>query len=295
MKPFPMLAKQAEFDKIQYPVLASPKLDGIRAVIHGGQALSRKLIALPNQFIQGFFSDPRYQGLDGELIVGPATAHGCINASTSGVMSRDGEPEFAFHVFDKWDHPGGFEARLAAARDVVERAGSLRIVNLGHALLNGPDELQRFEENALELGYEGVMLRAPSGLYKHGRSTVKEGWMLKVKRHTDSEAEVTSVVEEMFNGNEAERDNLGRTKRSSAKAGKLGKGRAGTLIGKDIHTGWDVEVGSGMNDAAKAEWWAWWQNPNRERRLVKYRYFPVGVKDRPRHPVYASWRSPIDV
>jgi len=32
----PMLAKEAELDKLRFPLLASPKLDGVRAVVRDG-------------------------------------------------------------------------------------------------------------------------------------------------------------------------------------------------------------------------------------------------------------------
>ena len=293
-KPFPMLAAKADESKLKFPLYGSPKLDGIRAVIHNKQALSRKLIALPNRHIQEFFAQPHLQGLDGELIVGEPTDPLCIKHTTSGVMSRDGEPSFTFHVFDKWNSPGAFFERLGAVLEHSTRAMDVRILAHTHVMLHDLGELLVFEAEQLAKGYEGIILRAPDGLYKHGRSTVKEGGMLKVKRFEDSECGITNVVEEMHNSNEAGRDNLGRTKRSSAKAGKSGKGRAGVLVGYDPKYDWPVELGTGMDDADKAEWWEWWCNPNRVPRLAKYKFFPIGVQDRPRHPVYKSWRSPID-
>lgn len=292
-----MLAAAADLKKIQYPVLGFPKIDGIRAVIHRKQALSRKLIALPNQFIQGFFSHDHFQGLDGELVVGSPTDPLCIKHSTSGVMSRDGEPDFTFYVFDKWDaRIPSFQDRLIEARMQVERAGAARVVPLEYQVLHCEDDLLTYEAAQLDAGYEGVILRSHNGAYKHGRSTVREGGLLKLKRFQDSEARVLEVIEEQFNGNDAAKDNLGRTKRSSAKAGKVGKGRAGALRVKDLRTGIVFEVGTGMTDADKEEWWAWWNLPEsqRVRRIVKYKFFAVGMQERPRHPVYLSWRHPMD-
>ena len=291
-----MLAAAADLKKIQYPVLGFPKIDGIRAVIHRKQALSRKLIALPNQFIQGFFNHDRFQGLDGELVVGSPTDPLCIKHSTSGVMSRDGEPDFTFYVFDKWDHNDGYTLRLSEAHYQTQQIRSRRVRHLAGTYIDREDDLLAYEAVQLDAGYEGIILRDPHGAYKHGRSTVREGGLLKLKRFQDSEARVLEVVEEQFNGNEAQKDNLGRTKRSSAKAGKVGKGRAGALRVKDLRTGIVFEVGTGMTDADKEEWWVWWNLPEsqRPRRIVKYKFFAVGMQERPRHPVYLSWRHPMD-
>lgn len=296
-QPFPMLAAAADLTRVQYPVLGFPKIDGIRAVIHNRQALSRKLIALPNQFIQGFFSNEHYQGLDGELVVGSAADPLCIKHSTSGVMSRGGAPDFTFYVFDKWDALSrAYQDRFIEMRLQAERANVPRVVPLEYEVLYREDDLLAYESRQLDLGYEGVILRSHNGAYKHGRSTVREGGLLKLKRFLDSEAEVLEVIEEQLNGNEAQRDNLGRTKRSSAKAGKAGKGRAGALRVCDLTTGVEFEVGTGLTDADKAEWWAWWnQRPAAPERYVKYKFFPVGMQERPRHPVYVSWRHPSDL
>ena len=294
-----MLAAAADLKKIQYPVLGFPKIDGIRAVIHNRQALSRKLIALPNQFIQGFFSNEHYQGLDGELVVGSATDPLCIKHSTSGVMSRDGAPDFTFYVFDKWDYSDNYLHRMHAARQQIEQISAARVRHLGGTHITREDDLLSFEAQQLDLGYEGIILRSHDGVYKHGRSTVREGGLLKLKRFSDSEAEVLEVIEEQFNGNEAQKDNLGRTKRSSAKAGKVGKGRAGALRVRDLTTGVEFEVGTGLTDADKAEWWAWWLKVNRApgvcERVIRYKFFSVGMQERPRHPVFVSMRDARDL
>ena len=299
LRPFPMLAAAADLKKIQYPVLGFPKIDGIRAVIHNRQALSRKLIALPNQFIQGFFSNEHYQGLDGELVVGSATDPLCIKHSTSGVMSRDGAPDFTFYVFDKWDYSDNYVHRMHAARQQIEQINAARVRHLGGTHITREDDLLSFEAQQLDLGYEGIILRSHDGVYKHGRSTVREGGLLKLKRFSDSEAEVLEVIEEQFNGNEAQKDNLGRTKRSSAKAGKVGKGRAGALRVRDLTTGVEFEVGTGLTDADKAEWWAWWLKVNRApgvcERVIRYKFFSVGMQERPRHPVFVSMRDARDL
>ena len=294
-----MLAAAADLKKIQYPVLGFPKIDGIRAVIHNRQALSRKLIALPNQFIQGFFNNEHYQGLDGELVVGSATDPLCIKHSTSGVMSRDGAPDFTFYVFDKWDYSDNYLHRMHAARQQIEQISAARVRHLGGTHITREDDLLSFEAQQLDLGYEGIILRSHDGVYKHGRSTVREGGLLKLKRFSDSEAEVLEVIEEQFNGNEAQKDNLGRTKRSSAKAGKVGKGRAGALRVRDLTTGVEFEVGTGLTDQDKAEWWAWWLKVNRApgvcERVIRYKFFSVGMQERPRHPVFVSMRDARDL
>lgn len=68
----PMLGKDADFNKLRFPLLASPKLDGVRAIIINGVVMSRSLKPIPNKHIQTLFADCEY--LDGELIVGDPTS-----------------------------------------------------------------------------------------------------------------------------------------------------------------------------------------------------------------------------
>ena len=101
------------------PVWLSPKLDGVRCLAGDSKALSRKLKPFPNRFVQSLFCSAAKElhGLDGELIVGSPTHPLCITNTTSGVMSIEGTPDFAFHVFDQWHTPDrSFRERYMAIK-----------------------------------------------------------------------------------------------------------------------------------------------------------------------------------
>lgn len=300
----PMLASPADFSILKYPLFASPKLDGIRAVVLDGKLVSRKLLNIPNKHIFSQLSRPEFDGLDGELIVGSPTADDVYRVTNSAVMSHEGTPAATFYVFDVHDRPEVFSNRLAYLRHSVpslqegnhvrelssnlKSVGAINIVVHEHVHINDHDALLEYETKQIALGYEGLILRSGMGLYKHGRSTAREQYMLKVKRFEDSEAIVLGIVEEMHNGNAAETDNLGRTKRSKAKAGLTGKGTMGALAVRDIRTGVEFEIGTGFTaaDRARMDW---------VNKVVKYKFFPVGVKDKPRHPVYLGERHAGDM
>lgn len=301
----PMLASPADLKNLKFPVLASPKLDGIRCLIVDGVPLSRNLKKIPNEYIQKFLSAiGEIDGFDGELVVGSATAEDLFRSTTSGVMGRKGEPDFTFWVFDVHDRPTAYferlefiKERIAALHDITTVAAyallgfgavRFRIKVLPQRTIHNDEELIAYEAEQVELGYEGVILRDAAAHYKFGRSTTKEGILLKVKRFEDSEALVLGVEEEMFNGNVATTNELGRTKRSSAKAGKVGKGTMGALVVRDIVTGVEFNIGCGFTakDRERTDW---------VDKVVKYKFFPVGVKDKPRHPVYLGDRAPGDM
>lgn len=290
----PLLSAKADKEdlhRLSYPLLASPKLDGIRAVVLNGQLVSRTLKPIPNDFIRNALSHAEFEGLDGELIVGDPTDPDIYLKTNSAVMSKDGEPEFTYFVFDKHDITAPFSARLQAI--TVARHPGCPISVLGHMEIKDEKALIEYQEWCLNQGYEGVMLRRPSASYKYGRSTLREQTLIKLKVFDDSEAVVLGMNEEMHNANEATTNALGHTERSSHKDNKIGKGRMGTLICRDVDSGVDFELGTGFTAQQRQEFWD--QQEAIAGCVVKYKFFAHGVKDKPRHPVFLGFRDSIDM
>ena len=290
----PMLAAEADLAKLRYPLFASPKLDGIRCTVYTNEVLTRSLKQIPNRFINGALKHRAFEGFDGELIVGEPAAKDCYTQSVSGVMRKEGEPAFKFHVFDHVLEPAApYYARQAKIEHRIEDIGSEAIVLHTQEVIWNEAELIAHEAKLLDLGYEGLILRDPNSPYKFGRSTTNEGYLLKLKRFKDSEATIIGFEEQMHNGNEATKNELGRTKRSTAKAGLTGKDTLGALIVRDVVTGVEFNIGTGFDDAERARIWA--KRDSMQGKLTKYKYFPVGVKDAPRHPVYLGLRDKRDI
>ena len=290
----PMLACPAVLDKLQFPLFGSPKLDGVRCLIVGGRAMSRKLKLIPHHYVQAKLGAQKYSGLDGELIVGPAAAPDAYNTTVSAVMAHGESTEkldLTFWVFDNWLLPTPYCKRLGALENRVG-VGHSTIKLLPQVHLANMDELLAYEEATLVLGYEGVMVRSPSGIYKPGRSTVTEGYLLKVKRFEDSEAKIIDMVPLMHNGNEAKVNELGYTKRSSHKANKTALPMMGALCVRDIHTNVEFEIGTGFTAEQRKKFW---EDPSIMGQIVKYKFQPAGVKDKPRFPVFLGFRDLIDM
>jgi DNA ligase-1 len=287
----PMLAGKFDPNTCTWPKIASSKLDGIRMIVEGGVGMSRSLKVIPNTFVQDWVwkYHQSIEGLDGELIVGPPNAPDVYRRTNSGVMSKDGQPDFAFYVFDDQSHPKTtYRMRRPEKMPSIEIP---RLVIHQHTLCRSLEELDILEAAYLEQGYEGVMLRDPMGLYKEGRSTTREGWLIKVKRFEDGEAKIIGFEEEMANNNVLQLNELGRAKRSSHQENKVGKGTLGALIclGTSVFPGIKFNVGSGFDAAERAVLW-----DTREDLIgqeIKFKFFSVGVKDAPRHPVFLGMRN----
>jgi DNA ligase-1 len=280
---------------IKFPVWVSPKIDGIRCVVFGGVAYSRSLKPIPNEFVQAWVkSNAKFlDGLDGELVVGDATDPNCMQNSMS-VMRKGGEPDFTFYVFDAVLPGCEFWERSDYVFDVAcSKARPERATPVPQHLVTAPDSLDALEAEWLAEGYEGMMIRDHCGMYKYGRSTEREGGLVKVKRFVDAEAVIIGFVEEMHNTNEAKKDALGRTERSSEKAGLVGKGTLGAFIVRRTDPFIDAtrppfNIGTGFTAAQRVDFWN--RRDELLHQLVTFKHFDHGTVDAPRHPVFKSFR-----
>lgn len=294
-----MLAASTTGEDLTYPLLASPKLDGVRAVVHNGVVMSRRGKCIPNDYVQSTLGKKKYEGFDGELIVGNPTAPDVYRKTMSGVMSGDGKPVFTFHVFDNyvWGdrpfHQREEQVRIAIARETGRsRIGEAILRTVPHVGISDYDELMKLEARWLAHGWEGVMLRDPFAAYKFGRSTAREGGLLKLKRFHDEEAVIVAVKELEHNTNEQTRDELGRAKRSSHKAGKRAGATLGALTCECRSFREQFNIGTGFDQSMRDELWN--MRTALPGKLIKFKHMPVGAKDRPRFPVFLGFRDPID-
>ena len=290
-----LAATMKDNSKLRFPLLASQKLDGIRAMVQGGRLLSRTLKEIPNKFIQELYSNAPLN-LDGELIVGDPCAPDAYRKTVSLIMSDDKPLDWfkgetvKYYVFDifaeeKFDERRLIAATLASRTPHCEWVVQHRVDNL--------EMLDQFESDMLGKGAEGVMLRRYDAPYKEGRSTENEGYLVKVKRFVDSEAIVLGSFEEMHNDNEKEVNELGRTKRSSKQEGLVPSGVLGGVTVCDLTSQVEFNIGSGFDAAEKKALWE--DRANLPGRIVKYKSFPVGTKDKPRHPIYLGMRDRRDM
>lgn len=298
-----------DISKLRYPVLASPKLDGIRCVKIGGRALTRKLKPVPNKFVREWIEANLPDGIDGEIMLRDHRTP--FNEVSSAIMSRDGEPEFTFWAFDYLpdaDQGAPFERRLDNLEVWVRRRDNrgsgiggqmflprpAKVEIVPHYRCEGEHALRFHIEQDLAAGFEGTMVRDPNGRYKFGRSTVKEGILLKIKPWHDEEATVIGVVEQMHNTNEATLDERGYTKRSSAKEGKVGTGKLGALVCR-TEDGVEFEIGTGFTDEQRTEYWENYlmlkDAPTAEFVPVKFKHLGRLPSGAPRCPVFLGWRE----
>lgn len=298
----PMLAAETPKDlkSIRYPVLGSYKLDGIRAVVMDGIVLSRRLRPIPSAFVQRTFG--HLEGFDGELGISDLSSQAFYRETYSVTMTQECEEPCVFYAFDYFKYRSTFEKRnqcLHTDRQCVKWIERSRgnIIVLEQRMLHDPDELLEMEAEALENGLEGLIVRDPRSPYKMGRSTAREGWMFKIKRTIDSEARILDFEEMMHNANEKTRDARGKAKRSSHRENLVPMDTLGALICEDLKTKVRFRIGI-FKGFSRSELKKIWDNRFELRRrgtIVKYAYFPYGIKNLPRHARLIGFRSKIDL
>lgn len=283
----PMLSGKVlpDLSNVRFPVFASLKLDGIRCSIQDRIAVSRTLKPIPNQYVQQCLRDLP-EGLDGELIVGKPNDPDVFNITQSGIMSETGMPDFKFYVFDCALSVFPFGDRNSLAR--LHASKHSHTIWLDHWLIDNKETLLQFEEYAISNGYEGIMVRDPNGPYKHGRSTDKQGWLLKMKRFHDSEATIIGFKELMINENEQEINELGYSKRSKKQDGMVAGGCLGSIIAR-LDNGIDFDCGSGFDNNTRN---LIWNNQSDFLGLrFKFKYQNWTAEKKPRMPIFLGFRS----
>jgi DNA ligase-1 len=284
----PMLAATVtDRAKLHFPYLASPKLDGIRCLIIGGQVLSRSFKPIRNKHIAACLAG--LPDMDGELIVGAATEGDVFNRTTRGVMTASGAPDFTYHAFDTLKHPTmPFHARLSLVQD------SKYVKQVLHTTVSTLNALAAYEAQVLAQGYEGVMLRGIYAQYKHGRATPLENSLWKLKQFMDGEILVTAVLEGVENMNPATKDALGETTRSMHKENMVPNGKVGTIIGTDLQTGQLLEISPGKMTHDERRFY-WVNQHGIIGKVVKYKAFGYGSLNVARFATYQGFRDLDDI
>jgi DNA ligase-1 len=295
----PMLAgKCSSPARLTFPVLATPKLDGIRCLIINGKAVSRAFKPIPNDYIRNTIETCiNSLQLDGEIMIPDRT----FNELSGDVRRKDGRPtNFYYAVFDYVQRVSDErpEPLRTTYTERMEELASLQnlppfVKKILPVFIKNEIELATYEADQLALGYEGVMVRSPNSPYKCGRSSENEGYLLKIKQFEDSEAVIVGYEELMHNDNVATRDAFGRTERSTNQENLRPAGVLGKLVCNSSKWPHDFGIGTGFDAKTRAELWV--KRDKLKNKIVKFKHQPSGADERPRFPVFLGFRDEWDM
>lgn len=323
----PMLApnKQLPVEELPFPLLASYKYDGIRAIFKDGNMYTRSLKGFPNKNILEKFqplmeySKTHNVILDGEMFDPTITFNEL--SGTCRAFEAEINDELKFYCFDyviEEDLTQGFKSRV----DNIQSIQSSLVVAVDQWSVFSSDDVSALFQSALDNGFEGLILRDINGRYKCGRGTLKEGLIFKLKPYVTFDAKVIGVVQATKVDPNAEKtiNELGRSVTSKKKGDRIPIDKVCDFIVfhevncpkcnggcvKETDDGlfrcpdcnpmgkikMELKVSIAMTDEEKTEIWK-----NKESyigRTIEYKGMMIGAKDLPRHPVFLRFREDKD-
>ena len=268
-----------QLQHMRYPLVGSAKVDGYRCVVDDIPYTS-SMKPFPNIFITEELSDPMYQGMDGELLVGVPNDPNAYNNS-SQIMSINGRPDFKLYAFDDFRY-GNYHYKERWLERKLQDQG--RLVILEQRILESYEDVIAYEQEMLDQGYEGSMIRTIDSLYKEGRCSYRDMSIFKRKPFVETEAIIIGFEEGMQNLNEPKMNETGHMRRSSHQANKVGKGTLGSFELKSElwPTSFHAGTGEGYTQEDKQEIW------NRQDeylgRIATVKYQKYGSRNAPRLP-----------
>ena len=265
-----------DYSLIPFPVYASPKIDGFRAMVQRGILVSRNGLPVRNKELQARYGHKEYEGLDGELTDGPPNGEDVFHRTSKVVTKADADASAVqFNVID-WFGDLNLGIRYSCLEEAKGGWDDKTIHVIKQTFIRSVAQLKAYEAKTLAAGYEGVMLRcADQGAYMQKRSTLREFYLVRMKRFEYAEAVIIGVNPLRHNANE-ERTSAG--KRSSKKAGMVvDYNRVGSATLRDCKTGIEFDTTIG---AERLRAWKGWPHALGVR--VRYKYQVCGTVDKPR-------------
>ena len=147
-------------------------------------------------------------------------------------------------------------------------------------IINDIEELQEEYQRSIDLGFEGLVLRSYHSPYKYGRSTLKEGYFLKMKPIEEYVATILEINERLLNMNESTESTMGYSIKKDTVENKIESGIAATAT-----VDWNGEILKITLTGTEVERIKIWEDrDNYVGRKLMFKGMPYGMKRLPRFP-----------
>lgn len=277
--------------KLRYPVLATLKKDGIRAV-RTSDLFSCQMHLIPNVSIR-HRSMKLPAGFDCELW-NPSLSYDQIESIVmTGKTEHPLSDQIQFHVLDWYSdklYPQRMDdvSRYLAKMQMCGETDDIDFEH-PHQFESALSLFNFFTQCEYEQG-EGVCFRTLNSPYKQGRSTLREQYLVKLCRYVRSEVTIVGFEEQLLNKNSAKRNPIGMMDRSSRQDNLIGKGTLGAFLVRDSN-GLEFRVGTGvgLTDARRLQIWMEQEKWLGKQITIKSKNH--GVKVKPRSPVFVGFRE----
>jgi len=303
----PQKAANAVLESLRFPAICQPKIDGCRGLFITNKFTGRSLKPFKNQNITDAYSHPLLAGFDGELAYGDIhNPNRDLCRNTTGLVNSlryntNGDiPDL--YVFDYLTEETAYLPyldRFNLAKAMVTELTTnshefnyLKIVPRS-VIVTCIEDVEQMHQLYLSLGFEGTIVRWTAAPHKNGRSTVRESYFMRIKDFETEEAEVVDFSEAQENLNPVICNALGQTERSTAKAGKLGKGMIGNLTVRRA-SGEEILIGPGKLSHEERQ--HYFENPSKILGgVVTFSFMPYGSFNKPRFALFENFRAEEDL
>ena len=305
-------SEKPDLDKIQYPTLCSEKFDGCRTVIMDGVGYSRTWKPLHQSFQIRFkpFLD-KTKGTDHVFDCEVYNPDADFNEITSSLAHLDGIP-LKLYIFDyltKEEWYGTSVTPFAQRIDNLVKVIKREFMDLQdyfevveQKACSNRDEISEWYDEVIAQGGEGLMLRDPCQLYKHGRSTAKAtpekgGGFWKLKAFDTIDCVITGFEQKSRLTDEAkatitDKDEFGRSKRGHRQSDRELVEEVGNVL---VTTKDGVEFGAMYKKGSPVRTMITWENKETFlNKHVEVEYQACGTIDKPRMGRIIRLRPDLD-
>jgi hypothetical protein len=303
----PMLAVNAIMSKFNKPMLGSKKMEGVRAEFTPEGLKTRPMKNFNNKWLAVKFNRVLNFCKENNVVIeGEFYIHGVEFNIISSICRRaehEDTDSIELHLFDAYNplHPSAnFQSRVNFLIDNIKELGqSVYVVQ--QVYIATAEQAKEQYMIALEEGYEGYVLKDPNLGYKTGRSTVLEGYFLRMKEEDTYDGKVVRIEERMENLVESERNELGMMAKTQDKDMKAPTGLAAVAVtlcdqfpGQEIRVTLSRKIKDYEDKPDIPSRESLWRNredyPGRNIRFVG-----IPVKGMlPRAPRFDAWRTDLD-
>lgn len=184
----------------KYPLYASAKFDGFRALCRPNGIVSRNHNIFSGAIHRHLLKLYNYCNYERVVIDGELYAPGvpfdklakCLKSKSGPIVP--GLKLFVFDLLtvDEWNNETEpkFEHRYARYWNRLKRLQFPNVVAVPQFLCNSDTDVKECFNHSINNGFEGLMLRNPVSLYKHGRATMRQNIIYKLKQWVNVDSKI---------------------------------------------------------------------------------------------------------
>jgi len=304
----PMLACNINIADVKLPMMGSLKMEGVRAEFTPDGLYTRPLKRFNNSWVEIHFAPiAEYCRANSVYMEGEIYIHGKDFSTISSICRRSAHPDtgsLQVHIFDMYTPHLPFEPfseRFNKLVKIVEEIDDNSIFFAPQFDMQSHEHIAESYQSALDDGFEGFVLKSPTGRYKKGRGTKNEQIFARLKPEETFDGIVVDIIERKENLCESEINELGRLSKRQDKSKKASTGLAAVAVVQSNEFSKPVRVSltRGIKDysetSASASRAEIWQNKDDYiGKNIRFVGFRIAGMELPRSPRFDAWRTDLD-